>query len=243
MPPFCLAWRRAQESRNRRISPHMPPWRPGAPMIRASASRTACRAQEPGRVSVHSHWACGMGAHALCLKMQPGGCSGAACWPSLHLSCNDHANVYEAATASKDPRRKPKCEAQPEAQQPGYSGGTTSRSVSLLRLAMMAGRCKQAMHDACRLVKSLCMPVEPAMTVAVHRQQAVNETRSLVQIHSRQGRLAKLAGCGCSRPPQSCLQDAANKAWASPRLQKCWTEHTLWGGPLKCAGRADQHCS
>jgi len=41
--PATCRW--ASESRNSRISPHMPPWRPGAPSTTASACSRSCRAR------------------------------------------------------------------------------------------------------------------------------------------------------------------------------------------------------
>ena len=40
--PFRSTCSGARLSRNMRISPHMPPWRPGAPRMTASASRMSC---------------------------------------------------------------------------------------------------------------------------------------------------------------------------------------------------------
>lgn len=41
----------------------------------------------------------------------------------------------------------------------------------------MAGHGKQATNEACRLFECHCVFVEPAVIVAVHGQQALNETQ------------------------------------------------------------------
>ena len=46
--PVPATCRCASESRNSRISPHMPPWRPGAPSTIASASSRSCAARSAG---------------------------------------------------------------------------------------------------------------------------------------------------------------------------------------------------